>query len=481
MTQKLLWSWSLVFKLTISEITSVTSGIAVNADSDMTVSGFFVDSRQCLPGGVFVAIKGEQVDGHDFLVDVQAQGASLGLVESSFRGNIPLDFPHIIVENSVVALGRIAHWVRVTKLKATVLAVTGSSGKTTTKDLIAGILSESGSTKWAQGSFNTEVGLPLTILGANPMTKYLVLEMGMRGVGHIDSLVQIAVPDIGIITNIGSAHLGLLGSRENIAAAKGELTRGLGKHAHAVLNADDQFAPILARETVAQVVTFGESESANFRATNIEMDTHARASYTLHTSEGQHQVVLKIPGEHQVSNSLAAITAVVSAGISVPDAVDRINRVEKISKWRMEVTQTASGVTIINDSYNANPESMRAALKTLANMAEGRRSVAVLGEMKELGSFSLEEHDSLGRLAVRLDISQLICVGPEMKVTHLGASQEGSWGEESLWVPDIDSAITLLTDFIQSGDVVLIKASRSVGLERVAQVLISGDLDGGTP
>ena len=465
-----------MFELTISEIVKVTSGTLINTESDMQVAGFFVDSRACIPHGVFVAIRGERVDGHDFLADVQAQGASIAIIESSYRGSIPKGLPHIIVENSVAALGQIAHWVRVTKLKATVIAVTGSSGKTTTKDLIAGILVECGSTEWAQGSFNTEVGLPLTILGANDSTEFLVLEMGMRGAGHIDSLTQIAVPDIGVITNIGSAHLGLLGTRENIAAAKAELVRGLSKHAHAVLNADDQFTQAISQETSAQAVTFGESDTSDFRATDIQIDINALATYSLHFAHEVHHVALKIPGEHQVSNSLAALAAVVSAGIAPAKAVSLLNQIEKISKWRMEVSETDSGITVINDSYNANPESMRVALKTLANMAIGRRSIAVLGDMKELGSYSMEEHDSLGRLAVRLDISQLICVGPEMKVTHLGASQEGSWGDESHWVPDVDSAIALLSNIIQPGDVVLVKASRSVGLERVAQVLTSGDL-----
>jgi len=464
-----------VFELTISEIVNVTSGTLVNDVSDMRVGGFFVDSRECIPHGVFVAIKGERVDGHNFLADVQAQGASIAIIESSFRGSIPNDFPHVIVENSIVALGQIAHWVRVTKLKATVIAVTGSSGKTTTKDLIAGILAECGSTEWARGSFNTDVGLPLTILEANDSTEFLVLEMGMRGPGHIDALTQIAVPDIGVITNIGSAHVGLLGTRENIAAAKGELIRGLSKHARAVLNADDQFTDAISQETSAQVVTFGESDTSDFRATDIQLDAHALATYSLHFAHEVHHIALKIPGEHQVSNSLAAIAVAVSAGIAPAKAVSILNQIAKISKWRMEVTETESGITVINDSYNANPESMRVALKTLANMAIGRRSIAVLGDMKELGSYSMEEHDSLGRLAVRLDISQLICVGPEMKVTHLGASQEGSWGDESHWVPDVDSAMTLLSNLIQPGDVVLVKASRSVGLERVAQMLTSGD------
>lgn len=465
-----------MFEYSLSELVQVTAGTISGGDTSGTVSGFFVDSRECIPGGVFVAIPGERVDGHTFLADVQESGAALAIINQSFTGSIPEGLSVIAVADTVKALGQIAHWTRVTKLHAKVVGITGSSGKTTTKDFIAGILEQCAPTNYAKGSFNTEVGLPLTIVSADAETQFLVLEMGMRGVGHIETLTNIAVPDVGVVTNVGSAHLGLLGSVENIAQAKGELIRSLGAHSFAVLNADDPRVREMAGSTAASVVTFGEHSDATFRASEIEVDPEGRVSYKLHHGGEAYAVMLQIPGEHQVSNSLAAIAACSSVGIDVSRAVELIGRVERISKWRMEVTHLDNGVTIINDSYNANPESMRAALKTLANMARGRRSIAVLGPMKELGDQTMVEHDALGRLAVRLDISKLLCVGDEMKVTHLGASQEGSWGEESQWVPDIDAALVYLGQNIAPGDVVLVKASRSVGLDRVAHALISGEI-----
>lgn len=465
-----------MFEFTLAELARITEGDLDATYPESTVKGFFVDSRTPIPGGVFISIKGERTDGHHLLEDVHASGAGLAVVERSFTGGIPPGLPHLTVTDSIAALGRIAHWARVTKLRARVIAITGSSGKTTTKDFAAGILAQCGPTVWAHGSFNTEVGLPLTILRADESTQYLVVEMGMRGLGHIDSLARIAVPDIGVVTNVGSAHIELLKTQANIALAKGELIRSLGPNTWAVLNEDDPYVRSMRTSTEAQVVSYGESSAADYRAVNIELTADALCSFTLEFQRESHRVDVKIPGEHQVSNALAAIAAVNCAGVSVAEASHLIGNIDHISKWRMEVTTTSRGVTVINDSYNANPESMRAALKTLVSMSKGRRSIAVLGPMLELGDLSVEEHDALGRLAVRLDVSLLVCVGDPMKITHLGASQEGSWGDESHWVPDIDSAIEFLSDTISKDDVVLVKASRSVGLDRVAEALISGDL-----
>jgi UDP-N-acetylmuramoyl-tripeptide--D-alanyl-D-alanine ligase len=465
-----------VFEFTLAELAHITGGDLHSTHPESTVKGFFVDSRSPIPGGVFVAIKGERVDGHEFLSDVHSNGAGLAIVERSFTGAIPEGLPHLTVFDSIACLGQIAHWARTTKLSAKVIAVTGSSGKTTTKDFIAGILVQLGPTVWAEGSFNTEVGLPLTILRADESTQYLVVEMGMRGLGHIESLTRMAVPDIGVVTNVGSAHIELLGNQENIALAKGELIRSLGPAAWAILNEDDPFVRLMRPSTTAKVASFGESPLADYRAVNVQLTADACSSFTLEFQGQAHRVEMHIPGEHQVSNALAAIAAVNCAGVSMTEACHLIGNIEHISKWRMEVTATDSGVTVINDSYNANPESMRAALKTLVSMSKGRRSIAVLGPMLELGDRTVEEHDSLGRLAVRLDVSLLVCVGDPMKITHLGASQEGSWGEEAHWVPNIDSAITFLSETIKKDDVILVKASRSVGLDRVAEALISGDL-----
>lgn len=467
-----------MFDFTISELARVTSAREISdlSWSERVVSGFFSDSNSVIPDGVFVAIKGERTDGHLFLNDVALSGAGLAIINESFQGPIPQEFPVLVVPDSIVALGQIARWARLTKLNATVIAVTGSSGKTTTKDLIAGILSKCGETVSPQGSLNTDVSMPITILGANSDTRYLVLEMGMRGLGHIESLASIAVPDIGVVTNVGSAHMELLGSTQAIAQAKGELIRSLSPTATAILNADDFYVAQMAESTDANVVTFGESVQSDFCATDVRLDSNATSNYTLKHGSHAEAVRVQLRGEHNVSNSLAAISAVVVAGVPISRACELLGEIDHVSKWRMEVTETVAGIAVINDSYNANPESMRAALKTLANMAAGRRTWAVLGPMLELGPSALEEHDSLGRLAVRLDISHLLCVGTQMKITHLAASQEGSWGDESHWVETVDQAIDFLREQLLSGDIVLIKASRSIGLDRVAEALITGDL-----
>jgi UDP-N-acetylmuramoyl-tripeptide--D-alanyl-D-alanine ligase len=335
------------------------------------------------------------------------------------------------------------------------------------------VLSRLGPTVGPAGSLNTEVGLPLTVLSADRDTEFLILEMGMRGLGHVKYLVDIADPDIGIVLNVGSAHVGMLGSREAIAEAKGELVTGLGEEATAVLNADDA---LVGSRTSGRVVTFGESPAADVRATDVRLDESARASYTLVDGRpgggGTANVSLQLIGEHYVSNSLAVAAAALCLGATVDTVARALSEAVVQSRWRMEVSEAPGGFTVINDAYNANPESMRAALKTLVALAAGRRTWAVLGEMRELGDDALVEHDAIGRLAVRLDVSKLVCVGAGTRVMFLAASNEGSWSEESVHVADVDEAIRLLREQVRAGDVVLVKASRSIGLERVASALL---------
>lgn len=463
--------------LTVSQIADVVSGTWVGSDPELLVSAVVADSRAVVPGCMFVAIKGERVDGADFAADACARGAGVVLVDREISDGEGTTIPCVIVEDPVVALGRLATWYRSTHLTCAVVAITGSSGKTSTKDLVARVLSGVGATVSAVGSFNTEVGMPLTILTADAGTRFLVLEMGMRGEGHIAYLADIARPDVGVIVNVGSAHLGMLGSREAIARAKGELVRALPEGATAVLNGDDPLVRAMAHDTAARVVTFGEGADADVRATDVRLDATARPSFTL--TEGATSaalpVSLQFSGEHYVSNALAAAAVGLSLGATLEQVVDGLRSAEPASRWRMEVRVAPSGCTVVNDAYNANPESMRAALKTLAAISAGRRTWAVLGEMLELGESSREEHDAIGRLAVRLDISRLVCVGEGTRVMHLAASNEGSWGEESIHVPDADAAIVLLRGQVGPDDVVLVKASRSVGLERVAEALLAGD------
>jgi UDP-N-acetylmuramoyl-tripeptide--D-alanyl-D-alanine ligase len=468
-----------VIALTPADIADAVGGTLVGVtDPDQAcVTGVVVDSRVVEPGSMFVAVVGERSDGHEFAPAAVAAGAVLVLAARPVPDASGGDLPCVVVPDPVVALGLLASWYRRERLDCTVVGITGSSGKTSTKDLIARVLAVGGPTVSARGSFNTEVGMPLTVLRADESTRYLVLEMGMRGEGHIAYLVQLVPPDISVVLNVGSAHLGMLGSREAIARAKSEIVRDLPADAVAVLNADDPAVRAMAEVTAARVVTFGEARDAGARATDVRLDELARPSFTLTDSMSGDvlPVDLALSGEHYVSNACAAAAVGLVAGLSLEQIVDALRAAGIDSPWRMEVRVSPRGFTVINDAYNANPESVRAALKSLAAMGAGRRTWAVLGEMRELGDASVEEHDAIGRLAVRLDISRLVCVGDATRVMHLGASSEGSWGEESMHVPDVEAAIALLLEQVRPDDVILVKASRAIGLERVAEALLAED------
>lgn len=454
--------------MTLAEVAGVVGGRIVDGEPDLVVTVAASDDRDCVPGTLFAAIAGERVDGHDFIDSARERGAVAALTTR------PVGSPAVVVDDVVLALGRLASYV-IQRLPGTlVLGLTGSSGKTTTKDLLAAILAPHGETVAPRGSFNSEVGLPLTVLSCTTRTKYLVLEMGMRGLGHIAYLCDIAHPKIAGVINVGSAHMELLGSREAIAEAKGEIVQSLPADGTAVLFADSPLVAELAEQTSARVITFGHSVGADVHASDVTLDALARPRFTLDWEGGSTPVALTMSGEHQVANALAATAFALAAGIGLADIVTALESYEPVSKWRMEVRERADGVIVVNDAYNANPESMRAALKALVAMGEGRRTWAVIGEMREIGATTIDEHDAIGRLAVRLDVSKLIAVGDGARPVHLGAAQEGSWGEESMWVSDADAAIALLHDQVRPGDVVLVKASRSVGLEVVAEALLAG-------
>jgi UDP-N-acetylmuramoyl-tripeptide--D-alanyl-D-alanine ligase len=466
-----------VIDLTLAQVAAATGGVlADGAAAGATVSGpVVVDSRAVVPGALFVAIRGERDDGHDFAAAAHAAGAAAVLATR------PVGVPAVLVDDTVAALGRLARAVADRLPQLDIVAITGSSGKTSTKDLVGQLLARSGPTVAPEGSFNNEIGLPLTVARADAATRHLVLEMGARGPGHIAALCAMAPPRIGVVLNVGTAHLGEFGTREAIAAAKGELVEALPPTGTAVLNADDELVLAMAARTGARVVTFGRTPRADVRAEQVTLDELGRPAFTLATPHGSARVTLRLYGEHHVSNALAAAAVALQAPGAAP-AVDAVGDVGDVaaalseagalSRWRMEVTERPDGVIVVNDAYNANPDSVRAALKALVGMARGRRSWAVLGEMRELGEGSREEHDAIGRLAVRLDVSRLVVVGEGARAMHLGAGLEGSWGEESVFVPEADDAIALLREQVRSGDVVLVKASRAAGLERVAEALL---------
>ncbi|MFC5908360.1 UDP-N-acetylmuramoyl-tripeptide--D-alanyl-D-alanine ligase [Streptacidiphilus monticola] len=461
--------------LTLAEVAQATGGTLSDCpDPSVRVTGPVVyDSRQVEPGSLFTAVVGERVDGHDFAARAVTEGGAVGVLATR-----PVGVPAVIVTDVLEALAALAHEVTSRLTATTVVGLTGSVGKTSTKDLLAQVLGRHGGTVYTEGSFNNELGFPITALKVRQDTDFLVLEMGARGKGHIASLCAITPPRVGLVLNVGSAHVGEFGSREGTAQAKGELVESLPESGTAVLNADDPLVRGMAARTKAKVLYFGESEQADVRAADVVLDASGRPSFTLVTPAGSAPVALQLYGEHHVSNALAAAAVALACGMDTEAIASALSGAGSLSKWRMEVTDRPDGVTVINDAYNASPESMRAALRALVAIAgrgpEARRTWAVLGEMRELGHESVAEHDALGRFVVRLNISTLVAVGgTDAAVMELGARNEGSWGEESVQVPDADTAIELLRQQVRPGDVVLVKASRSVGLERVAQALLA--------
>ena len=455
--------------LSLSEVAAIVSGELVDADANVLVTGSVeFDSRLIGPGGLFLAFPGDRVDGHDFAPTAFAAGAVAVL------GTRVVDGPSIVVPDVLAALAALAAAVVRRLPDLTIVGLTGSAGKTSTKDLLAALFARLGPTVAPPESFNNELGHPYTVLKAAEQTRFLVLEKSARGLGHITYLTQIAPPRIGIVLNVGSAHLGEFGSREAIAQAKGELVEALPAAQDggvAVLNADDPAVAAMASRTTARVVTVGVSKSADVRAEDVRLDALGRASFAVVSHAERAEVALLVSGEHQVGNALAAIAAAQECGLSLADAADVLGLTGAASKWRMEITERSDGVVIVNDAYNANPESMRAALKTLAAMGSAGRTWALLGPMAELGEAAVGEHDTLGRFAVRLNVGRLVAVGAEARPIAQGAALEGSYDGEARWVPDIDAAFELVAPQLRPGDVVLVKASRSAGLERLAQAL----------
>ncbi|WP_405781504.1 UDP-N-acetylmuramoyl-tripeptide--D-alanyl-D-alanine ligase [Streptomyces sp. NBC_00859] len=465
--------------LSLAEIADIIGGQSHDIpDPSVLVTGPVVtDSREVRPGSLFVAFAGERVDGHDYARSSAEAGAVAVLATR------PVGVPAIVVPDVTAALGTLARTV-VERLGTEVVALTGSAGKTSTKDLIAQLLERKGPTVYPAGNLNNEIGLPLTALRADENTRYLVLEMGARYIGDIRYLTGLVPPKTGLVLNVGTAHIGEFGGREQIAQAKGEMVESLPEHGVAVLNADDPLVRAMSSRTKARVLLFGEAEEADVRAEKARLTETGQAAFTLHTPTGCSDVTLRLYGEHHVSNALAAAAVAHELGMSADEIATALSEAGTLSRWRMEVTERPDGVTVVNDAYNANPESMRAALRALAAMgkasqAKGGRTWAVLGQMAELGDESLAEHDAVGRLAVRLNVSKLVAVGGrEASWLQLGAYNEGSWGEESVHVSDAQAAVDLLRSQLREGDVVLVKASRSVGLEQVAFALLDGGTEG---
>jgi UDP-N-acetylmuramoyl-tripeptide--D-alanyl-D-alanine ligase len=481
-----------VIALTLSEIAELVGGaVEPPGSADVVVTApASVDSRHVVPGGLFVAAVGENVDGHDFVGAALAGGAAASLVTR------PVEGPQVVVHDVVAALGHIARAVvdrLVVDGQLQVVALTGSSGKTGTKDLLAQTLQGFGTTVATAENLNNELGVPLTALVADESTRHLVLEMGARVIGDIAYLTEVAPPRIGLVLNVGAAHLGPFGGKEAVGRAKSELVQSLPSAEAggvAVLNADDELVAAMAAVTTARVVTFGTSTGADVRAVDVSLDEQSRPSFVLHAGSAaapgspaksvqiaqsvqpvqpvqSAPVSLRVHGAHHVSNALGVAAVALALGMPLDSIATALSAAKAGSRWRMEVTRRPDGVTVVNDAYNANPDSMRAGLEALVAMArsgEGR-TWAVLGEMLELGAASDTEHAEIGRLTRKLGVDRLVVVGLGARGIHAGAVADGARdGEDSVAVPDSQTAQSLLREALRPGDVVLFKSSRDAGL-----------------
>jgi UDP-N-acetylmuramoyl-tripeptide--D-alanyl-D-alanine ligase len=450
-----------VRRRSLAEIAGAVEGAV--AGKDVSVSRVAVDSREVTGGDLFVALRGERVDGLDFVDRAFAAGAAAALVDRPVAG------PHVLVADTEDALRRLAVDER-TAMSATVIGITGSTGKTSVKDLTAAVLGMRFRVSASPRSFNTEVGVPVTLLNADPEADVVVCEMGSRGLGHIRSLTEVAHPMVGVVTNVGLAHLEMFGSPENVANAKAELVEALPAAGTAVLNADDPVVRSFAERTAARVVVFGTEEGADVRGEDLRLDETGRPSFTLRTAGGAERVDLPVAGEHMAWNALAAAGAGVALGLTAGECAAGLKEA-RISGWRMEIVEASAGYRIVNDAYNANPTSMAAALKAAAWMARDGRSIAVLGHMAELGPIADREHERVGELAARLGIDRLVVVGPEARRIAVGAIREGVEPDRVTEVASVEEAASVVREAVRPGDVVLLKGSRVAGLERVAEAI----------
>jgi UDP-N-acetylmuramoyl-tripeptide--D-alanyl-D-alanine ligase len=456
-----------VIPLSVGQLARATGALLADvADPAAIVTGpVVIDSRQARPGSLFAALPGTRTDGHAFAAAALDAGAVAVLASR------PVGGPALVVPDVQAALGRLARTVVDSLPRLTVIAITGSAGKTTTKDLAAQLIETLGPTVSPRDSYNNEIGHPLTVLRVTEETRYLVSEMSARGPGHIAALCEIAPPRLGAVLCVGHAHAGEFGSLEQVARAKGELPAALPADGVAVLNADDARVAAMAARTRARVVTFGRSAGADIRADLVTVDEQGRPSFTLVTAAGSAPVRMRLHGEHNVLNALAAAALAGELGMPPGAIADGLSAAVARSRWRMEVTRRADGVVVVNDAYNANPESVRAAIDTLGVLARGHRAFAVLGQMTELGGQAEALHEAAGEQAARAGVAGLIVVGEQATPILAGTKAVPAWQGELMQVPDAESAMRALDNRLTSGDVVLVKASHSVGLERLALAL----------
>jgi UDP-N-acetylmuramoyl-tripeptide--D-alanyl-D-alanine ligase len=452
-----------VIERPLSQIAAATRGTLRGPDA--VVSAVLVDSRAVGPGSLFVAIAGERVDGHDFVADAFERGAAAAVVHRpEIAGTV------IVVPDTSRALLDLAADERGRMTGARVVGITGSNGKTSAKDLAAAVVGTRLRTHASPASFNNEIGLPLTLLGAAPGVDVVVAEMGARREGDVRLLCDVARPDAVVVTNVGVAHMGIYGSWDAIVRGGAEAVEWLGADGTAILNMDDPVTRSYADGSDANVITFGVDPGADMRAEDVELGADARATFTLYSAGEREPVALAVPGEHMVSNALAAAAVGRWAGLTLAECAAALKGAG-VARWRMETFTGASGIVVVNDAYNANPESMAAALKAARWIAEGTRLAAVLGHMAELGPIAFEEHERLGELVVRIGVERLVTVGDEARAIARAAIREGQLPEDVATYDDPMGAADDVRAWANPGDVVLVKGSRVAGLERAADAL----------
>ncbi len=455
-------------ELTAAELARDAAGTLVAGSPDVAATSYTIDSRLLDPGGCFVALVAAR-DGHDFVPDAWARGASVVIVSRPVAP--PPDRGAVVaVDDGLTALARLGRAARGRLADLPVVAITGSAGKTATKDLTAAALAPRHHVQASPASYNNEAGVPLTLLGTAADDDVVVLEMGARFPGNIAALADIARPDVGIVTHVGLAHAGHLGGPEGVAAVKGELVAALPADGLAILNADCPYASTLAGSSAAPVVRAGHGADADVRIEGLTVDEHLRPSFRLVTAEETARVELALRGEHQAVNAAMAAAAALELGVPLREAAGAMGRAQPTS-LRMEVARTPHGVLLINDAYNSRPTSAAAALQALARAAAPGRRVAVLGEMLELGDFGDEAHAALGDLVATLGVDLLVTVGEGTAPTAGAARARGVAVIEAV---DAFGASAVLSAEVRGGDVVLVKASRAVGLELVAVRLLEG-------
>ena len=419
-----------------------------------------INSKDASAKNFFVAFKGEKFDGHDFVSEALNSGAKFSLVSKSVSG------PHVLVSDVGQALIDLARFVRTQLPNMKVIGITGSQGKTTTKEFLCSVLQNEGTTVATAGNFNTDIGVPLTLLRSTEATKYCILEMGARHVGDIAKLTELANPNVGVVLVVGTAHLGEFGSVEAIAKTKSELIKALSPKMTAVLGTYDQFTPKMADSLDLNTVLFGDGQIV--RAADIELHG-GFAHFDLVTPAGRNSVALQVIGEHQIPNALAAAAAAFSLGVKNESIAIGLTTALLSSKWRMQI-ETINGIQIIHDYYNANPESMKAALKTLVMLSQesGGASWAILGKMHELGSKESSGHLEVAEFASQLGVDHLVSVAPAV---YQESNNQSS--DENMLIHNCSSAAAVLelVNNISTGDVILLKASRSEKFEDLAELI----------